>query len=95
MYEDARRFNIDATIMVFGNNELSISGEKHDSDQHHLKFTGVKQYVTPAKYEEYRTYGDAFLSAYAVRDGNFKENIKTDDYKNAMVYLFYENFQSS
>lgn len=92
LYQDPITITLDATLGFFGNNELAISGE--DSNQHHFKFTGVKQFITQEKYDSYKNMGEEFLSAYAVRDENLKDKIKTDDYTNAMVYLLYENFEN-
>jgi hypothetical protein len=90
LYQDPREFTIDATLAFFGNNELAINGD--DSSQHHLKLNGVKQFITQEAYDENSKLGDAFISAYAIRDETLKEKIKTDDYSNAMVYLLYESF---
>jgi hypothetical protein len=92
LYQETVNITLDATLGFFGNNELAISGE--DSNQHHFKFNGVKQFITQEKYDSYKNMGDAFLSAYAVRDDNLKDTVKTDDYINAMVYLLYENFEN-
>jgi hypothetical protein len=92
LYQDPITITLDATLGFFGNNELAISGE--DSNQHHFKFTGVKQFITQEKYDSYKSLGEEFLSAYAVRDEDLKNKIKTDDYTNAMVYLLYENFEN-
>lgn len=91
LYEQTTKFTIDTTLAIFGNNELSISEE--DSSQHHLKFEGVKQFVTQEKYDSSKlTYGDEFVSAYAIRDADLKLKVRSDDYTNAMVYLLFENY---
>tara|TARA_R110000782_G_scaffold15887_1_gene46015 strand:+ start:522 stop:3047 length:2526 start_codon:yes stop_codon:yes gene_type:complete len=89
-YCDAIKFTIDATLAIFGNNELSITDS--DSLQHHLKFSGVKQFVTQEAYDKYALMGEKFVSAYAVRDEHLKDKVRTDEYANAMVYLFYKSF---
>jgi len=90
LYSDPINITLDATLGFFGNNELAISGE--DSNQHHFKFTGVKQFITAEKYKSYESMGEEFLSAYAIRVDDLKEKVRTDDYTNAMVYLLFENF---
>jgi len=90
LYEQVTKFTIDTTLAVFGNNELSISEE--DSSQHHLKFEGVKQFVTQEKYDSFKQYGDEFVSAYAIRDPDLKFKVRSEDYTNAMVYLLFENY---
>jgi hypothetical protein len=90
LYHDPITITLDATLGFLGNNELAISGE--DSSQHHFKFTGVKQFITAEKYKSYESMGEEFLSAYAIRDEDLKNKIKTDEYTNAMVYLLYENY---
>lgn len=90
LYNDPITITLDATLGFLGNNELAISGE--DSNQHHFKFTGVKQFITAEKYKSYESMGEEFLSAYAIRDDDLKNKIKNDDYTNAMVYLLFENY---
>ena len=92
LYKDPITITLDATLGFFGNNELAISGE--DSNQHHFKFNGVKQFITEDKYKSYESMGAEFLSAYAIRDEKLKDTIKTDGYTNAMVYLLFENFEN-
>jgi hypothetical protein len=90
MRQNAFKFTIDTTIAFFGNNQLAISGT--DSQQHHLKFSGVKQFITKELYDDYSKLGTDFISSYAIRDETLKDKVKTDDYSNAMVYLLYENY---
>jgi len=91
MHKDAVDFTIDATLCVFGNNEIAFNGK--DADQHHIKFSGVKQFVTQEQYDEDKAkYGASFVSSYAIRDDELKKKVKTEDYANALVYLLYENF---
>jgi hypothetical protein len=94
LYQQATKFTIDATIAMLGNNELSITGD--DSAQHHLKFMGVKSFVTQADYDSKKAeFGDDFISAYIVRDDDLKDNIKNRHYGNAMVYLLLEYYTDS
>jgi len=94
LYQQATKFTIDATIAMLGNNELSITGD--DSAQHHLKFMGVKSFVTQADYDSKKAeLGDDFISAYIVRDDDLKDNIKNRHYGNAMVYLLLEYYTDS
>jgi len=90
LYKDPVKFTIDAVLAFFGNNELSING--NDSSQHHLKFNGVKQFITQEAYNDNLKYGADFVSSFAIRDETLKDKIKTDDYSNAMVFLLFENF---
>lgn len=90
LYQSPIRFTIDATLAIFGNNELSITNS--DSAQHHLKFNGVKQFVTQEAYNKHLKMGDQFASAYAVRDETLKDKVKTDDYANAMVHILYSEY---
>jgi len=91
LYSNPYKITLDATLCSFGNNELVLSGE--DGNQHHLKFNGVKQFITQDKYDSYQNMGDVFLSSFAVRDETLKDKIKSEDYMNAMVYLMYENYE--
>jgi len=91
LYKDPVDFTIDSTLCFFGNNELAIT--ENDSSQHHLKLSGVKQFITQEAYDEnLKKMGEVFMSAYAVRDNHLKDKVKTDDYSNAFVYLLYENY---
>jgi hypothetical protein len=92
LYSDPINITLDATLGFFGNNELAISGE--DSNQHHFKFAGVKQFITAEKHKSYESMGADFLSAYAIRDETLKDKVRTDDYTNAMVYLLFEHFEN-
>lgn len=91
LYEQITKFTIDTTLAVFGNNELAISEE--DSSQHHLKFEGVKRFVTQEYYDiNKETLGDEYVSAYVIRDPDLKFKVRSEDYINAMVYLLFENY---
>ena len=91
LYKDIKDITLELAFGIFGNNEISISG--NDSSKHHLKFSGVKSFVTIEEYESSKEqFGDAYVSSYSIRDDTLKDKVKTDDYANAMVYLLYENF---
>jgi len=91
LYKDIIDISLELAFGIFGNNEISISG--NDSAKHHLKCSGVKTFVTIEEYESSKQqFGDAYVSSYSIRDETLKEKVKTDDYANAMVYLLYENF---
>jgi hypothetical protein len=91
LYQQTTKFTIDATIAMLGNNELSITGD--DSAQHHLKFSGVKSFVTQETYDsKLAEYGDDYISSYIVRDDDLKDNIKNRHYGNAIVQLLFENY---
>ena len=90
LWQSPIRFTIDATLAIFGNNELSITNS--DSAQHHLKFNGIKQFVTQEAYNKHLKMGEHFASAYAVRDETLKDKVKTDDYANAMVHILYSEY---
>ena len=91
LFKNPRDFNIDATLVFMGNNELAISGE--DSAQHHLKCNGVRQFITKEQYDAKTLLYDAeYMSSYAIRSETLKADVKTDEYANAMVYLLYVNY---
>jgi hypothetical protein len=91
LYQDIMAFTLELSIGIFGNNEISISG--NDSARHHLKFSGVKTFVTQDEYnKDLLKYGEAYVSSYLIKDETLKDKVKTDDYSNAMVYLLYENY---
>ena len=91
LYKDPVDFTIDSTLCFFGNNELAIT--ESDSSEHHLKLAGVKKFITQEAYDEkMRTMGEIFMSSYAVRDNDLKDKVKTEEYRNAFVYLLYENW---
>ena len=91
LYKDPVDFTIDSTLCFFGNNELAIT--ETDSSEHHLKLAGVKKFITQEAYDEnLKKMGEVFMSSYAVRDNHLKDKVKTDDYRNAFVYLLYENY---
>lgn len=91
LYGNAIDFTIDSTLCVFGNNELSISGS--DSSQHHIKFQGVKQFISQTEYDkQLLSMGEDFVSSLAPADPTLKDKVKTAEYCNAMVHLLYSNF---
>lgn len=91
LYGNAIDFTIDSTLCVFGNNDLSISG--NDSSQHHIKFQGVKQFISQTEYDnQLLVMGEDFVSSLAPADPTLKDKVKTAEYCNAMVYLLYSNF---
>jgi hypothetical protein len=94
MYENQRTITIDTTLSFFGNNELSISGD--DSDQHHLKLSGITQFITQEKYDEYLAkYGADYVKPYGIRDENLKNEVKTNQSLiNAMVHLLFINWRN-
>lgn len=91
LYEQITKFTIDTTLAVFGNNELAISEE--DSSQHHLKFEGVKRFVTQEYYNASKeSLGEEYVSAYVIRDPDLKFKVRSEEYINAMVFLLFENY---
>jgi len=91
LYKDPVDFTIDSTLCFFGNNELAIT--ESDSSEHHLKLAGVKKFITKEAYDEnLKNMGEVFMSSYAVRDNDLKDKVKTEEYRNAFVYLLYENW---
>ena len=94
LYKDIMSLTLELTIGIFGNNEIAISG--NDSAKHHLKFSGVKTFVTQDEYDEAKQqFGDAYVSSYSIKDETLKEKVKTEDYANAMVHLLYESFENT
>jgi hypothetical protein len=94
MYENQRTITIDTTLSFFGNNELSISGD--DSDQHHLKLSGITQFITQEKYDEYLAkYGADYVKPYGIRDENLKNEVKTNQsLVNALVHVLFINWRN-
>lgn len=91
LYKNEIEFNIDCTLGSFGNSEISISG--NDGSKHHLKFSGVKTFVSKEEYDNiYNKFGEAYMSSYSIKDETLKEKVKSDDYANALIMLLYDNF---
>lgn len=93
MRQDIQKFTIDTTLSFFGNNELAINGS--DSDQHHLKCAGVKQYITKGDYEDkLKEFGKSYMTAYAIRSETLKDDVEDNvEYKNGLIWLLFSNFK--
>jgi hypothetical protein len=85
-------FKIDTTFMFMGNNELVV--DVNDVYEHHIAFHSVCQFKSQEEIDLMRENGEneLILQSYNVKDPTIKDKCSTDEWKNAIVYLIYENF---
>lgn len=85
-------FIVDMTIFMLGNHELMVN--ENDMYEHCVSFTSVNQFKSQAEIDEMRANGvsELVLQAYKIKDDNIKDMVHTDEWKNAIVYLLYQNY---
>jgi len=85
-------FNVDMTLFMLGNHELQI--KEKDTYEHCVSFASVNQFKTQSEIDRMRGEGidERVLSKYKIKDDSIKDNVLTDEWKNAIVYLLYQNY---
>jgi len=85
-------FMVDMTIFMLGNHELMVN--EADMYEHCVSFTSINQFKTQSEIDRMRLDGvnEIVLKAYKIKDDTIKEKVLTDEWKNAIVYLLYENY---
>jgi len=86
-------FKIDTTFLMMGNNEMLA--DKQDLFEHCVEFHSVIQFKSQKQIDAMieDKEDEQILQIYKVGDPNIKERCKTDEWKNAMIYLLYEHYQ--
>jgi len=87
-------FTIDTTFAIFGNNSLQFDND--DCKEHIIEFNSVNQFKTKEYIDKLREDGvdELELQRYKVKDYTIKEKTQTEEWRNAIVYLLYENFKN-
>jgi hypothetical protein len=86
-------FKIDSTFFILGNNEMLV--DKQDAFEHCVEFNSVIQFKSKdeidlmIKNEE----DEKIIQIYKVADPNIKNQCMTEEWKNAMIYLLFKNYQ--
>ena len=85
-------FIVDMTIFMLGNHELKVN--ENDMYEQCVSFTSVNQFKTQAQIDKMREDGvsELVLQAYKIKDDTIKDKVLTDEWKNAIVYLLYQNY---
>jgi hypothetical protein len=88
-------FKIDTTFMFMGNDELQI--DVADCYEQCVSFVSVNAFKSQEDIDAMRENGEdeRVVSSYLIKDPNIKNQCKTEEWGNAMVYLLYENFKDS
>jgi hypothetical protein len=85
-------FKIDSTFFFMGNDELKV--DCNDAFEHCIQFQSVNQFKTQAEIDKMRDEGEneLLISSFKVKDPTIKEKCQTDEWKNAIVHLIYQNY---
>lgn len=88
-------FKIDTSFYIKGNNTLVC--DNVDCDETRLEFCSVVQFKSKEEIEMMKQEGrdEKEMVRYKVADINIKNNCKTLEWKNAIVYLLYMNYSHS
>jgi hypothetical protein len=88
-------FKIDTSFYIKGNNTLVC--DNVDCDETRLEFCSVVQFKSKEEIEMMKQEGrdEKEMVRYKVADINIKNNCKTLEWKNAIVYLLYMNYSQS
>jgi hypothetical protein len=86
------KFYIDTTFMFMGNDELQFDSK--DVKEHQVEFHSVKQFKTKEEIQDMKNDGisEDTISSYGIKDETLKMKCRTDEWKNAIVYLLYNSF---
>ena len=84
-------FKIDTTFMFMGNNEVIVDDK--DAYEHHIPFHSVNQFKTQDEINRMRERGESelVLQSFKIKDPTIKDKCLTEEWKNAFVYLVYQN----
>ncbi len=89
-------FKIDTTFFIMmGNNGLLVDTD--DAFEHRIEFTSVIQFKTQEEIDHMRANGvdPRVLEVYKIKDDNIKMKCTSEDWRNAMVFLLFENYKTS
>ena len=88
-------FKIDTTFFMMGNNGLLVDTD--DAFEHRIEFTSVIQFKTQEEIDQMKSNGvdPRVLEIYKIKDENIKMKCTTNDWRNAMVFLLFENYKTS
>ena len=88
-------FKIDTTFFMMGNNSLLVDTD--DAFEHRIAFNSVIQFKTQEEIDHMRAndVDPRIIEIYKIKDDNIKMKCTTEDWRNAMVYLLFENYKTS
>ena len=88
-------FKIDTTFLMMGNNGLLV--DTNDAFEHRIEFNSVIQFKTQEEIDQMRENGvdPRVLEIYKIKDDNIKTKCTSEDWRNAMVFLLFENYKTS
>ena len=74
-----------------GNNEVIVDDK--DAYEHHIPFHSVNQFKTQDEINRMRERGESelVLQSFKIKDPTIKDKCLTEEWKNAFVYLVYQN----
>jgi len=77
--------------MFMGNNYLNV--DTVDMNEQRLEFNSVCQFKTQEEIDDMRKNGDdeLLISSYKIKDPKLKDLCREEKYKNALIYLVFEN----
>jgi hypothetical protein len=86
-------FKIDATFMMMGNNELFV--DTPDAFETCVEFSSVIEFKTQEEIDEMIADKEdqLVIDSFKIRDDTTKDNCKTEEWQNAIVYLIFENYK--
>ena len=87
------KFNIDTTFLFMGNNSLNV--DTVDMNEQRLEFNSVWQFKTQEEIDNMRNGDDVdelLISSYKIKDPKLKDLCREERYKNALIYLLFENY---
>ena len=86
-------FKIDSTFLIMGNNEMLA--DKQDLFEHCIEFHSVIQFKTQEEIDKMKADNEdeKIIQIHKVKDETIKEKCHTEAWKNAMIYLLYENYK--
>ena len=88
-------FKIDTTFLMMGNNGLLV--DTNDAFEHRIEFNSVIQFKTQEEIDQMRENGvdPRVLEIYKIKDDNIKTKCTSEGWRNAMVFLLFENYKTS
>lgn len=86
-------FKIDSTFLIMGNNEMLA--DKQDLFEHCIEFHSVIQFKTQEEIDKMiaDNEDEKIIQIHKVKDETIKEKCHSEGWKNAMIYLLYENYK--
>ncbi len=86
-------FKIDSTFLIMGNNEMLA--DKQDLFEHCIEFHSVIQFKTQEEIDKMiaDNEDEKIIQIHKVKDESIKEKCHSEEWKNAMIYLLYENYK--